>query len=72
MRMSRSRDLNIPSIEYFLVEDDDGCTVCLGATRQYSDDCEIAQTRLPCAVNLPSDKLRGNGSDHAIAKVVYI
>jgi hypothetical protein len=71
MRMSRRGDLNAPSIEYFLVKDDDGG---MPRERRVSKpyDCEIARTRLPYTVNLPSNKLRGHGSDHAIAEVVYV
>ena len=50
--MPRGSDLNSPSIEYFLVKDDDGG---ISRERRVSRpyDCEIARTGLPHTVNLP-------------------
>ena len=71
MGMSRRCHLNAPSIEYFLVKYDDRCMPGSDASARLHD-YEMARTRLPYAVNLPSNKLRGHGSDHAIAEVVYV
>jgi hypothetical protein len=68
MRMSGRRDLNASSIEYFLVKDDDGGMPGSDSSAYH----ETGRTKLPYAVNLPSNKLRGHCSDHAIAKVVYV
>ena len=57
MRLSRSGDLNTPSIEYLLVKNDDrsmpgsDASVDLTTARSYEQG-------LPYTVNLPSNKLR--------------
>jgi hypothetical protein len=71
MRMSGVGYLNTLSIEYFLVKDDDGGMPMIGATRQHCYR-KIARHELPYAINLPSNKLRGHCSGHAIGKIVYV
>jgi hypothetical protein len=71
MRLSRGGDLNTPSIEYFLVKDHDGSMPGSDA----SVDLTTARSHeqgLPYTVNLPSNKLRRHGPDHAIAEIVYV
>jgi hypothetical protein len=58
-------------MEYFLVKDDERRYAWERCVRR-PHDYETARTRLPYAVNLHSNKLRGHCSDHAIPKVVYV
>ena len=60
-----------PVHRIFPVKDDDGCMPGSDASARLHD-YETAITRSPYAVNLPSNKLRGHGSDHAIAEVVNV
>ena len=70
--MSKCRDSNAPSVEYFRVKDDGGGMPTLRErciSRRY--DYEMKRTRLIYTVNLPSNKLRGHDFDHAIGQIIY-
>ena len=70
MGMSRRCHLNAPSIEYFLVKDDDGCMPGSDASADLTTTRRQEQGHhMP---SICSNKLCGHGSDHAIAEVVYV
>ena len=71
MRMSRRGDLNAPSIEYFLLKDDDR-----GMPRERRDsrsyDSRTDKAAVYCIIILPSDNMCGHGYDPAIAEIIYV